>query len=48
MIIVDAQSETREALEHGVQATRDARRPIVLFTNDEDTRHLKVYLNEKN
>lgn len=22
-------------------ATRDARRPIVLFTNDEDTSHLK-------
>lgn len=41
MIIVDAQSEARDALEHVVQATRDARRPIVLFTNDEDTSHLK-------
>ena len=41
MIIVDAQSEARDALEHVVIATRDARRPIVLFTNDEDTSHLK-------
>ncbi len=41
MIIVDAQSEARDALEHVVMATRDARRPIVLFTNDEDTSHLK-------
>lgn len=41
MIIVDAQSEARDALEHVVLATRDARRPIVLFTNDADTSHLK-------
>lgn len=41
MIIVDAQSEARDALEHVVMAARDARRPIVLFTNDEDTSHLK-------
>jgi two-component system, response regulator / RNA-binding antiterminator len=41
MVIVDAESEARDALEHVVMATRDARRPIVLFTNDEDTRHVK-------
>ena len=34
MIIVDAESEARDALEHVVLATREARRPIVLFTND--------------
>ncbi|MBX3606050.1 MAG: ANTAR domain-containing protein [Piscinibacter sp.] len=37
MIIVDAESQARDTLEHVVMATRDARRPIVLFTNDEDT-----------
>ena len=41
MIIVDAESEARDALEHVVMATRQARRPIVLFTNDSDTRHVK-------
>lgn len=41
MIIVDAESEARDALEHVVVATRDARRPIVLFTNDNDTTHVK-------
>ena len=41
MIIVDAESAARDALEHVVMATRDARRPIVLFTNDEDTSHVK-------
>ena len=41
MIIVDAESEARDALEHVVMATRDARRPIVLFTNDNDTTHVK-------
>lgn len=40
MIVVDAQSEARDALEHVVMATRDARRPIVLFTDDPDTRHV--------
>jgi response regulator NasT len=38
---VDAESEARDALEHVVMATRDARRPIVMFTNDQDTRHVK-------
>ena len=41
MIIVDAESEARDALEHVVLATRDARRPIVMFTNDSDTSHVK-------
>ena len=41
MIIVDAESEARDSLEHVVTATRDARRPIVLFTNDNDTTHVK-------
>lgn len=41
MIIVDAESAARDALEHVVVATRDARRPIVMFTNDEDTTHVR-------
>ncbi|OGA99646.1 MAG: response regulator [Burkholderiales bacterium RIFCSPHIGHO2_12_FULL_61_11] len=41
MIIVDAESDARDALDHVVMATRDERRPIVLFTNDEDTGHVK-------
>ena len=41
MIIVDAESEARDALEHVVMATRNARRPIVMFTNDDDTSHVK-------
>lgn len=41
MIIVDAESEARDALEHVVMATRDERRPIVMFTNDSDTSHVK-------
>jgi two-component system, response regulator / RNA-binding antiterminator len=41
MVIVDAESQARDTLEHVVVATRDARRPIVLFTNDTDTRHVR-------
>nr|WP_315241699.1 ANTAR domain-containing protein [uncultured Albidiferax sp.] len=41
MVIVDAESEARDALEHVVMATRNARRPIVMFTNDDDTSHVK-------
>jgi response regulator NasT len=41
MIIVDAESEARDTLEHVVMATRDARRPIVLFTDDDDTSHVR-------
>ena len=42
MIILDAESEARDALEHVVTATRDERRPIVMFTNDSDTSHVKA------
>ena len=41
MVIVDAESEARDALEHVVMATRNARRPIVMFTSDDDTSHVK-------
>lgn len=41
LIIVDAESQARDTLEHVVVATRDARRPVVLFTNDDDTSHVK-------
>jgi response regulator NasT len=37
MIIVDAQSDARDVLEHIVIASRDERRPIVLFTDDDTT-----------
>jgi two-component system, response regulator / RNA-binding antiterminator len=40
LVIVDAESDARDALEHVVMATRDERRPIVMFTNDSDTQHL--------
>jgi len=42
LIIVDAESEARDALEHVVMATRDARRPIVMFTNDNDTSNARA------
>ena len=41
MIIVDADSDARGSLEQVVIATHNERRPIVLFTNDDDTRHVK-------
>lgn len=41
MIIVDAESQARDTLEHVVLATRDARRPIVMFTEDDDTSHVR-------
>ncbi|MEK8028037.1 ANTAR domain-containing response regulator [Pseudaquabacterium rugosum] len=41
LIIVDAESQARDTLEHVVMATRDARRPIVLFTNEEDPTHMR-------
>ncbi|HEU4459693.1 MAG TPA: ANTAR domain-containing protein [Methylibium sp.] len=40
MIVVDAQSGARDTLEHVVMSTRDERRPIVLFTDDDDTSHV--------
>jgi response regulator NasT len=36
MIIIDSESDARDVLEHIVIATRDAPRPIVLFTDDQD------------
>jgi len=42
LIIVDAESDARDALEHVVMATRDARRPIVMFTNDHDTNNARA------
>lgn len=42
LIMVDAQSEARDALEHVVMATRDARRPIVMFTNDDDSNNARA------
>ena len=41
MIVVDAESQGRDILEHVVIATRDERRPIMLFTDDEDTSHVR-------
>lgn len=40
MVIIDAESQARDTLEHVVMATRDERRPIVMFTNDADTSHV--------
>ena len=37
MSIIDAESDARDVLEHIVMATRDERRPIVMFTQSEDT-----------
>jgi response regulator NasT len=42
LIILDAESEARDALEHVVMATRGARRPIVMFTNDSDTSNARA------
>lgn len=42
MIVVDAESQGRDILEHVVVATRDERRPIVLFSDDEDTSHVRA------
>jgi response regulator NasT len=42
LVIVDAESDARDALEHVVFATREAPRPIVMFTNDEDTSHVQA------
>ena len=36
LIIIDAESDARDVLEHIVIATRDERRPIVMFTEDEN------------
>ncbi len=41
MVVVDAESDARDTLEHVVMATREERRPIVMFTDDQDTTHVK-------
>lgn len=42
LVVVDAESGARDALEHVVMATRDAPRPIVMFTNDSDTSQMRA------
>ncbi|MEO5933752.1 MAG: ANTAR domain-containing protein [Duganella sp.] len=42
MIIVDAESDARDVLEHIIIATRDERRPIVMFTESEDTESMEA------
>ena len=42
MIIVDAESDARDVLEHIVIATRDERRPIVMFTESDDTASMEA------
>ena len=42
MVIIDAESQARDTLEHVVVATRDERRPIVMFTDDSDTSHVQA------
>jgi response regulator NasT len=37
LIIIDTESDARDVLEHIVIATRDERRPLVLFTDDPAT-----------
>lgn len=41
VIIVDAESGARDAIEHVVWATRDEPRPIVLFTDEHDPAHMR-------
>jgi response regulator NasT len=42
LVIVDAESDARDALEHVVIATRDNRRPVVMFTQDDDAEHVNL------
>ena len=44
VVIVDAESGARDAIEHVVVATRDAPRPIVLFTEEHDPGHVREAL----
>jgi response regulator NasT len=41
VLVVDAESGARDAIEHVVWATRDAPRPIVLFTEEHDPAHMR-------
>lgn len=45
MIIIDAESDARDVLEHVVVATRDAPRPIVLFTEDHDKSNMQAAMD---
>ena len=42
MIIIDAESDARDVLEHVVVATQNAPRPIVLFTEDHDKSNMEA------
>jgi response regulator NasT len=42
MVIIDAESDARDVLEHIVIATRDEPRPIVMFTEDDDTSSMEA------
>lgn len=41
VLIVDAESGARDAIEHVVWASRDAPRPIVLFTEEHNPQHVR-------
>jgi response regulator NasT len=41
MIVVDAESQGRDILEHVVMATRHERRPIVMFSDENDTSYVR-------
>lgn len=41
MIIIDAESDTRDVLEHLVIMSQQAPRPIVLFTDDDEPSHMR-------
>ena len=41
VLVVDAESGARDAIEHVVWASRDAPRPIVLFTDEHDPSHVR-------
>ena len=41
LIVVDAESQGRDILEHVVLATRDDRRPIVMLSDDTDTSYVR-------
>ena len=41
MIIIDAESDARDVLEHLVIMSQQAPRPIVLFTDDDEPRHMR-------
>lgn len=45
IIIIDAESDARDVLEQIVTATRDAPRPIALFTEDASESHMKVAMD---